>query len=835
MMTKKVTNNDHLYLNIMKKSLLMKSMLLLCALMIGTVGVGAQTTIWSENFDGLAADATPTTPTNASYTGVTYSCTNGAGSSSGTTKVMDDKLAGGASAPELMVGKKGSGSGAAGGTFKAVIPLDNYEGTLTLTYYQNKYSLKVSSTTNGVSGGQTLKPSSVGQQTTTFTGITSNMTSITIVFEATTSNNVRLDDIVLTGMKATGKEPAGLAYTTAKYATTFGTPFATPSLTNPNSLAVTYATSDAAVADVNTTTGAVTIKDKIGSATITASTEGDATHSAGNASYTIYVFEHDGSASNNAYTVSEARTFIMNGLYDADVSYYLSGIVASVGTYYDGDKTLTYYLSDNGVNSNTVTVYKGKGLSGADFAAKADMQALDLVTLHGKFTIYNSTTPQITNSEQVYFKRKLAPELEAIADFDMYRDTEKSAESLFTITSDGTVSYESSDETVVKIVDGKLKALKVGTATITISVPATDDYNAGSDNVTVTVKNRDAVAPEGAAAGTGYFLVTDASSLEDGDNILFVGSIANGTTKAMSTNQKTNNRGVTDVTVENQKIASISEDVQMVTLEKSSGKWYYNVGTGYLYAASKTSNQLKTQADKDENALATITIASDSKASVIFGGGNRRVLRYNASNELFACYADASSVQDFYIYKYRESNTFDITIGSTGYKTLISAVSATLPVGVTAYKAISAGEGKVKLTSVASIKAGSAYVLKGTPSTNYTLTVTDTPEEPTGNILEISDENTSNGVYVLANGSSGAGFYKWMGGSLGAGRVMIPASAVSSSAREFMEFSFDETADVNEIKPQTAESSQYLNLAGQHVAQPTKGLYIVNGKKVIVK
>ena len=645
---------------------------------------------------------------------------------------------------------------------------------------------------------------------------------------------LRFKNFVLKGTSS--KADAGLAYTTAKYATTFGVPFATPSLTNPNSLAVTYATSDAAVADVNTTTGAVTIKNKIGSATITASTEGDATHSAGNASYTIYVFEHDGSASNNAYTVSEARTFVMNELYDADASYYISGIVASVGTYYDGDKTLTYYLSDNGVNSNTVTVYKGKGLSGADFAAKADMQALDLVTLHGKFTIYNSTTPQITNSEQVYFKRKLAPELEAIADFDMYRDTEKSAESLFTIASDGEVSYESSDETVVKIVDGKLKALKVGTATITISVPATDDYNAGSDNVTVTVKNRDAVAPEGAAAGTGYFIVTDASSLEDGDNILFVGSIANGTTKAMSTNQKTNNRGVTDVTVENQEIASISGDVQVITLEKSSGKWYFNVGTGYLYAASKTSNQLKTQADKDENALATITIASDSKASVVFGGGNRRVLRYNASNELFACYADASSVQDFYIYKYREGNTFDITIGSTGYKTLISAVSATLPVGVTAYKAISAGEGKVKLTSVASIKAGSAYVLKGTPSTNYTLTVTDTPEEPTGNILEISDENTSNGVYVLANGSSGAGFYKWMGGSLGAGRVIVPASAVSGAAREYMEFSFDDDATAIEaVKAQNIENSEFFDLQGRCVAQPTKGLYIVNGKKVIVK
>jgi hypothetical protein len=155
---------------------------------------------------------------------------------------------------------------------------------------------------------------------------------------------------------------------------------------------------------------------------------------------------------------------------------------------------------------------------------------------------------------------------------------------------------------------------------------------------------------------------------------------------------------------------------------------------------------------------------------------------------------------------------------------------------LTAYKAVSAGEGKIQLTSVASIKAGCAYVLKGTASTDYTLTVTDTPEEPTGNILEVSDENTSNGVYVLANGTSGPGFYKWMGGSLGAGRAIVPASAVSSSAREYLEFSFDnDVTAIEAVKTQNVENDQFFNLAGQRVAQPTKGLYIVNGKKVVIK
>ena len=41
-------------------------------------------------------------------------------------------------------------------------------------------------------------------------------------------------------------------------------------------------------------------------------------------------------------------------------------------------------------------------------------------------------------------------------------------------------------------------------------------------------------------------------------------------------------------------------------------------------------------------------------------------------------------------------------------------------------------------------------------------------------------------------------------------------------------------ANVAKSQEQTA-NSQYFNLAGQRVAHPAKGLYIVNGKKVIVK
>jgi hypothetical protein len=49
-------------------------------------------------------------------------------------------------------------------------------------------------------------------------------------------------------------------------------------------------------------------------------------------------------------------------------------------------------------------------------------------------------------------------------------------------------------------------------------------------------------------------------------------------------------------------------------------------------------------------------------------------------------------------------------------------------------------------------------------------------------------------------------------------------------------FSFDsQTTAIESVEKVASENGVYYNIAGQRVAQPTKGLYIVNGKKVIIK
>ena len=89
--------------------------------------------------------------------------------------------------------------------------------------------------------------------------------------------------------------------------------------------------------------------------------------------------------------------------------------------------------------------------------------------------------------------------------------------------------------------------------------------------------------------------------------------------------------------------------------------------------------------------------------------------------------------------------------------------------------------------------------------------------------------------YILSNEASGVGFYKatTSGAYLAANRAYLSTTGVVAS-RSFLGFD-DETTGIEELKnSKTEELKSYYNLNGQRVATPTKGLYIVNGKKIII-
>ncbi len=145
--------------------------------------------------------------------------------------------------------------------------------------------------------------------------------------------------------------------------------------------------------------------------------------------------------------------------------------------------------------------------------------------------------------------------------------------------------------------------------------------------------------------------VTDASLLKVGDQIMIA---ALDYDFAMSTEQKTNNRGQSAFTRNGDGSVAYGTDVQIVTLQQglAEGTFAFCVGDGsYLYAPSSSANNLKTTTTLNENGSWKVTIDENGKATIqAQGTSTRSIMRYNASSGLFACYETEGSVADVCIY-----------------------------------------------------------------------------------------------------------------------------------------------------------------------------------------
>ena len=201
------------------------------------------------------------------------------------------------------------------------------------------------------------------------------------------------------------------------------------------------------------------------------------------------------------------------------------------------------------------------------------------------------------------------------------------------------------------------------------------------------------------------------------------------------------------------------------------------------------------------------------------------------------------------------------------------------------FKEIVALEDEIKITSAGQttwcsaydldftdIEGLKAYTATGYHRTKGTIWLTRVKEVPAGEgILLIGDEgeykiphksttayyanlmvgtvkaitlNETDGEYTnyyLSNGSFGIGFYKVNGSvDLKANRAYLPLlKSTTSSSRGFIGLDFDDgeegTTGISEAPQRLAEKDVYYNLQGQRVDNPGKGLYIRNGKKVIIR
>jgi hypothetical protein len=174
-----------------------------------------------------------------------------------------------------------------------------------------------------------------------------------------------------------------------------------------------------------------------------------------------------------------------------------------------------------------------------------------------------------------------------------------------------------------------------------------------------------------------------------------------------------------------------------------------------------------------------------------------------------------------------------VTVTTAGFASFGSLFKNAKLKGTTTYAA-KYSAGKLTLTEVTNVPAGKGVIVEAAEG-SYPPTF-DVAAEDIDSDLKVSNGTVvgdGSQFFALAKKDDKVGFAKVKSG------VKIPAGKAylfveGGFARDFIGFD-DETTGIEAVEQATKADNQYFNLAGQRVAQPTKGLYIVNGKKVIIK
>lgn len=184
-----------------------------------------------------------------------------------------------------------------------------------------------------------------------------------------------------------------------------------------------------------------------------------------------------------------------------------------------------------------------------------------------------------------------------------------------------------------------------------------------------------------------------------------------------------------------------------------------------------------------------------------------------------------------------------VTITAAGLATYASDfdLDYTSVSGIEAY--IATGTTSISLTKVNKVPAGTGVLLRATAGgTSFNVPVTTAAtDNVTGNLFVrgtgAAVASSANGKYnyILNIVNNQIGFYRANNQTVATNRAYLHTTINAPSDESRIELTFDGQTGIATVNRETTTNNRYFDLQGRPVAQPTKGLYIVNGKKVLVK
>lgn len=396
--------------------------------------------------------------------------------------------------------------------------------------------------------------------------------------------------------------------------------------------------------------------------------------------------------------------------------------------------------------------------------------------------------------------------------------------------------YTSSDESIVKFHGNNvIDILGPGTVTITATVPATETTSVSSATYTLKVYapadasealNEDFSACNGTntswGGSSGFETVTGlgwtTTNCEAGPGYLKLGSTNNpgsATSPAFSVVGEAPLSFALAPWIATDDTENATVNVTLTNATFANGESTMTLSTGNLAQGSFTTfDQYTIKGNSDE---VTITFSGEGSYdrffldNVIVGGGAHEI---------------------------------NLTFSSAGYLTWVATADIDFEATerVTAYQITEATPQGITAEEVQKAPKDAALLLKGSGTVQLKRTSDVAPLQnnkmqacTNGSVNGMTGSATSTDIYVLGNGNKGLGFYM-LSGTLQAGKGYLNISGGVGAGAKPSFIAFEETTDISNAAVETTEDDgAYYNLQGVRVMNPQKGIYIKNGKKIVIK
>ena len=876
----------------MKQKLLLKSMLLLCALVAGSSSVWAASYVKVTSASDLVAGDVyviaeiSDNTTKYLVTGYDSKLTNVTSGFS----VSDNTITTSTATPlEFTLGTVTSGNN----TYYTL----QYGGTNYLGYSGSSTNFETATSATNTKEQWSISPSTnayriinVGYDSRYIGRNGSN------IGPYSTSNS--FPNCYLFKKQASGKTETSLAWSAASaevYTDNNSPSLPTLSTISPAAISsgITYNSTNTSVATINGS-GVVTIVNP-GTTTIQAIYEEDATYEGAIASYTLNVYgvftsisalqTAIGSAPYNTGTGSKAKITFTNAIVNHATTNYAyimdeNGIGAAINQNSHGftagkiingtvtGATLCVYNSGATVIKNVSSTTDGLTLT--DGSVSTQTKTIGAVTAANqsmmvKFenVIYNSATSSFTdntNSIEYVDYFHVSPTLSNGGKYDVtgllimdggslkvapiaaggivsklvnptsqWKNGEAALTSVtinkaagntsftFETNSDGAVTYSSTNTNVATIAaNGTITPVGYGTTTIKANTAASSNYNADEQSFTLKVGDASVDVIE-----IGNVTFASGSSYQSWANVSGLTTSATYTGQSMT--------GQTYIQIRKQTPSGIVTTASAGRVKKISVTWAgSNTNNRYLTIYGKNT-PYSTGADLygankgEELGKITFTTNATNGELTIDDEDNYGYIGILASG---AMYIGVLAIE-------WEEDIVPMTIKSATWASFSCNKALDFTgTGVTAYIAKEKDASNVTLTEIKKVPANTGIVVNAPAGTYAIPVLAGEADATTGNLLKpwlTAGTPTEGTYYTLAAGPT---FKKSSGGTLAAGKayLVMPGGATAPE----LGVDFGNTTSIDAIQKQ-AENGEFYNLAGQRVANPTKGLYIVNGKKVIIK